>query len=173
MSALHTVYDTLPYSMTSSLAPECRDVQWSSLVYSHTERAIRNMIANALTTLLVIFWVIPATAVYAISNLRSLRAQYGFLSWIDSIPVAVLDFIQGYLPAILLALFLILVPVILLAFAQEEGKVSSTELGISLLNKYFAFVMINFFLGQTEQKEKMKEKERTKEKHDRGSGEGE
>jgi hypothetical protein len=52
-------------------------------------------------------------AVTTISKLDSLRKQFQFVSFIDSLPLAVVGIIQGVLPVAALAALLALVPIIL------------------------------------------------------------
>jgi hypothetical protein len=54
----------------------------------------------------------------------------------------VISFIQGFLPTVLLALLLLLVPVFLRILARLEGIPQKTGVELSLMNRFFIFQVI-------------------------------
>ena len=54
----------------------------------------------------------------------------------------VISFIQGFLPSVLLALLLLLVPIFLRIFARLEGIPQKTGVELSLMNRFFIFQVI-------------------------------
>lgn len=60
---------------------------------------------------------------------------------------AVKSFIQGFLPGIVLKLFLANLPKILMAMSKIEGVTSLSSLERSSAAKYHLFLLVNVFLG--------------------------
>ncbi|TYJ09319.1 hypothetical protein E1A91_A11G133100v1 [Gossypium mustelinum] len=60
---------------------------------------------------------------------------------------SVRSFIQGFLPGIVLKIFLILLPTILMMMSKVEGFSSCSSLDRRLAGKYHLFLLINVFLG--------------------------
>lgn len=54
----------------------------------------------------------------------------------------VISLIQGFLPSILLALLLLLVPIFLRMLARLEGIPQKTGVELSLMNRFFIFQVI-------------------------------
>lgn len=55
--------------------------------------------------------------------------------------------IQGFLPGIILKIFLILLPTILMAMSKIEGHTSLSGLDRKTATKYYIFLFVNVFLG--------------------------
>jgi len=147
VAALHYVYDTTPYSMEVKVAPELRDVYWPALRFTQQERSIRTFIVSVVTALLIVFWMVPVGFIMGVANLRGLAGKWSWLSGINDIPNVILGFIEGYLPVLVLLVFFALLPKILLAFSKAQGIEASSWLQKSVINKYFLFMVINFFFG--------------------------
>ncbi len=54
----------------------------------------------------------------------------------------VVSFIQGFLPTVLLALLLMLVPIVLRILARLEGIPQKTGVELSLMDRFFMFQVI-------------------------------
>ncbi|THU72530.1 hypothetical protein C4D60_Mb04t13120 [Musa balbisiana] len=57
------------------------------------------------------------------------------------------SFIQGFLPGIVLKIFLIVLPMILMLMSKFEGFVSLSALQRRSASKYYIFLLVNVFLG--------------------------
>lgn len=55
--------------------------------------------------------------------------------------------IQGFLPGIVLKIFLILLPTILMTMSRIEGFTSLSSLEMRSAEKYHLFILVNVFLG--------------------------
>jgi calcium permeable stress-gated cation channel len=55
--------------------------------------------------------------------------------------------IQGFLPGIVLKIFLILLPTILMTMSKIEGHISLSGLDRKTASKYYFFLFVNVFLG--------------------------
>jgi hypothetical protein len=152
-SAAHMAAQTLihheAYRMSDSLkyvevAPE--DVIWDNLVMNPYERRVRSAISWGATIGLIILWAFPVVFVGAVSNIHSVCTTYHWLAWICKIPSAVLSLIQGFLPAVLLAILFMLVPIVMRILARWEGIPQRTAVELSLMDRFFLFQVINGFL---------------------------
>ena len=77
-----------------------------------------------------------------VSNIGQLCKTYSWLAWLCSIPGTVLGIIEGFLPTVLLAVLMMLLPIILRRLAQFEGIPSRTGVELSLMTRYFLFQVI-------------------------------
>ncbi|KAH9026750.1 DUF221-domain-containing protein [Lactarius pseudohatsudake] len=137
------------YRMSDSLkfvevAPE--DVIWDNLVLNPYERRVRLALSWSATIGLIIVWAIPVAFVGAVSNIHSLCTTYHWLAWVCTLPAIVISIIQGFLPAVLLAVLFMLVPIVLRILARLEGIPQRTGVELSLMDRFFLFQVINGFL---------------------------
>jgi hypothetical protein len=154
--AAHLAAQTLihheAYRMSDSLkcvevAPE--DVIWDNLTMNPYDRRIRSALSWGATIGLIIVWAIPAAFVGVVSNIHSLCTTYHWLSWLCHIPGIVISIIQGFLPAVLLAVLFMLVPIVMRILARLEGIPQRTSVELSLMDRFFLFEVINGFLVVT------------------------
>jgi hypothetical protein len=95
----------------------------------------------------------------AVSNVHALCKKFHFLAWICTLkgPVvgiisvrslpslsrsAPLTFLQGILPAVLLAVLLMLLPIVLRLLARFQGIPKKTGLELSLMTRFFLFQVV-------------------------------
>lgn len=86
------------------------EVIWSALRMSWWELIIRRFGILALVTAAVIFWSIPTALIGSISNVDGMIEKIHFLSFLKKLPKVILDFIQSFLPPIVLTLWMAAVP---------------------------------------------------------------
>ena len=77
-----------------------------------------------------------------ISNIHSLCTTYHWLAWICTIPSVVISIVQGFLPAVLLAVLFMLVPIVLRMLARMEGIPQRTGVELSLMDRFFLFQVV-------------------------------
>lgn len=77
-----------------------------------------------------------------ISNIHSLCTTYHWLAWICNIPAIVISIVQGFLPAVLLAVLFMLVPIVMRVLARMEGIPQRTGVELSLMDRFFLFQVI-------------------------------
>jgi len=77
-----------------------------------------------------------------ISNIHSLCTTYHWLAWVCKVPSVVINLVQGFLPAVLLAVLLLLVSIFLRILARLEGIPQKTGVELSLMDRYFLFQVI-------------------------------
>lgn len=130
-------------------APNPAGVVWSNLDVSAAMRASRTLVVAAVTTLLILLWVVPMTLIASLTTLESLDLWLKDLDTLSSrgahVPV-VSGFVQGVVPALLLLIFMGLLPNFLTYLSRQQGFISRSEVSFSALNKMFLFQMINVFL---------------------------
>ncbi|KGN63220.1 calcium permeable stress-gated cation channel 1 isoform X1 [Cucumis sativus] len=127
-------------------APEPRDVYWDNLAIPFVSLAIRRLIAGVAFFFLTFFFMIPIAFVQSLANIESIEKTAPFLR-----PIIELKFIksviQGFLPGIVLKIFLIFLPSILMIMSKFEGFISRSSLERRSASKYYIFLFVNVFLG--------------------------
>lgn len=134
-------------------APEPKAMNWGSFGIPWYQVGIRNTITIVCTLAMTIFWVIPITFIMSLTNLTKLvyleiRDQQPFL-WLEGIldlPDFVLNNLQSFLPAIVLSVFLSLVPTFIRIFVNVSRVPSNAEVDIRVRDWYFNFVVFSNFL---------------------------
>ncbi|XP_022140558.1 calcium permeable stress-gated cation channel 1-like isoform X2 [Momordica charantia] len=127
-------------------APEPRDVYWDNLAIPFVSLAIRRLIAGVAFFFLTFFFMIPIALVQSLANIEGIEKMVPFLK-----PIIELKFIksiiQGFLPGIVLKIFLIFLPSILMLMSKFEGFISLSSLERRSATKYYIFLFVNVFLG--------------------------
>ncbi|KAI0350828.1 DUF221-domain-containing protein [Trametes cingulata] len=137
----------MPYRMAAKnvgVAPE--DVIWGNLNMNPYEVRVRTAISWGITIGLVILWAFPVAFIGAVSNVHSLCATYSWLAWLCDLPAVIVGIISGILPPALLAVLNMLLPIILRLLARFEGVTQRTTIELSLMSRYFLFLVFNSFL---------------------------
>lgn len=138
-----------PYRMAekfSEVAPA--DVIFDNLGLNPYEKRVRQAISYAATAGLIILWSIPVSFVGIVANVSGL-CQYSWLAWLCEIPQSVLGIIQGILPPALLAVLMMLLPIVLRLLGRFEGIPTKTGIELSLMTRYFIFLVVHGFLVTT------------------------
>lgn len=89
------------------------EIIWKNLKMSKAQRMLRTAAVIAVISAMIIFWG-PITAfIGSLTNINSLTNLVPFLSFIDDIPPQILGVVTGLLPALLLAILMVLVPIVM------------------------------------------------------------
>ncbi|MBW0494487.1 hypothetical protein O181_034202 [Austropuccinia psidii MF-1] len=140
----------LPLKMTGRWTDVASaDVIWSSLNLNPLEQRLRALISWAITIALIVFWSIPVAFVGLISNVNSLCVKVSWMAWLCKLPSPVNGIIQGVLPPVMLALLFMLLPPFLRFLAVFQGIPLGSLVELSLMNRYFLFLVIHGFLVVT------------------------
>lgn len=116
------IYTTVPFEFTAKPAPEPRDIFWPNLTMNRHQRIVRSILIGLAVIGLIFVWSIPVAFVQSLANLRGLSSEVPFLGTIiDFLPSDFVSFIEGFLPPLVLVVFMILVPIILMAFSKIKG----------------------------------------------------
>ncbi|XP_044497282.1 calcium permeable stress-gated cation channel 1-like [Mangifera indica] len=127
-------------------APEPRDVYWENLAIPYVSLRVRRLIIGVAFFFLTFFFIIPIAIVQSFASLEGIEKVAPFLK-----PIVEIEFIksviQGFLPGIVLKLFLIFLPTILMIMSKFEGFVSLSSLERRSASRYYLFNLVNVFLG--------------------------
>ena len=83
---------------------------------SENAKVIRRGLSKAFTYALVVLWIIPVSFVSSLSNLEAI-SKNGPFSWLGpvfTVSPVITGIVQGYLPTIVLAVFMAVLPMILM-----------------------------------------------------------
>ncbi|CAI9107870.1 OLC1v1007341C1 [Oldenlandia corymbosa var. corymbosa] len=127
-------------------APEPRDVYWDNLAIPFVSLAIRRLLMAVALFFLTFFFMIPIAFVQSLANLEGIEKVLPFLKPLIEAK-GVKSVIQGFLPGIALKIFLIVLPMILMAMSKIEGFTSLSSLDRTAARKYHIFVLVNVFFG--------------------------
>ncbi|KAK1698269.1 hypothetical protein QYE76_014966 [Lolium multiflorum] len=135
-----------PTTWLTEWAPEPRDVYWNNLSIPFVSLTVRRLIIAVAFFFLIFFYVVPIAFVQALANIEGIEKALPFLEPLIE-RRTVKSFIQGFLPGIVLKIFLIVLPTILMYMSQFEGLISQSSLERRTASKYFIFLFFNVFLG--------------------------
>lgn len=122
------------------------DIIWNNVGISGAQRKARAAVSWALTIGLIIIWAIPVAFVGMVSNIDAMCKQASWLAWICKLPGAALGIIKGVLPAALMAVLYMLLPIVLRMMIKQEGRIRSSEVELRLFSRYWLFWVIHGFL---------------------------
>uniref|UniRef100_A0A2C9VZZ0 CSC1-like protein RXW8 n=1 Tax=Manihot esculenta TaxID=3983 RepID=A0A2C9VZZ0_MANES len=133
-----------PMLWVTELAPEPHDVFWSNLSISYRQLWLRK-IATLLAAIVFMFlFLIPVTFVQGLTQLDKLSKTFPFLRGLLKKDY-MRRVITGYLPSVILMLFLYTVPPMMMLFSSMEGHVSRSERKRSAGLKILYFTIWNVF----------------------------
>ncbi|KAL6135584.1 hypothetical protein ACLB2K_067811 [Fragaria x ananassa] len=125
--ALHIQQGTNPTEWVTESAPEPQDVHWPFFSSSFIKRWICKLVVLVAYAALTILYLIPVVIVQGLANLSTLETWFPFLTSILTLTV-VSQVITGYLPSLILQLFLKLVPPIMIVLSSVEGYISFSQI---------------------------------------------
>eukprot|EP00897_Mesotaenium_endlicherianum_P003744 jgi/Mesen1/3398/ME000192S02560 len=144
--ASQTQHTANPYVWVVEWAPEPRDVYWSNLAIPHMQLWVRQLAMSAASLALCFFYMVPVSFAQSLAELGSLSKLGSWMKTLVNTP-GVKQFINGFLPGLVLKLFLVLLPYILFFFASVEGHISFSRLQREASSRYFYFLIVNGFFG--------------------------
>lgn len=127
-------------------APEPRDVFWENLAIPYVSLNVRRLIISVAFFFLTFFFMIPIALVQSLASLEGIEKAAPFLEPIVE-KKFIKSLIQGFLPGIVLKLFLIFLPAILMLMSKFEGFTSISALERQSASRYYLFNFVNVFLG--------------------------
>nr|XP_010943525.1 CSC1-like protein RXW8 isoform X2 [Elaeis guineensis] len=133
-----------PMLWVTDLAPEPHDVYWSNLWLPYRQLWIRR-IGTLLGSIVFMFlFLVPVTFVQGLSQLDQLQQVFPFLKGILK-KTFVSQLVTGYLPSVILQLFLYTVPPTMMLFSALEGPISHSGRKKSACLKVLYFTIWNVF----------------------------
>ncbi|CAK7351487.1 unnamed protein product [Dovyalis caffra] len=127
-------------------APEPRDVYWQNLAIPYVSLSVRRLVIGVAFFFLTFFFMIPIASVQALASIEGIEKKAPFLKAVIE-KKFIKSVIQGFLPGIVLKLFLIFLPTILMIMSKFEGFTSRSSLERRSATRYYIFLIINVFLG--------------------------
>ncbi|KAF6171768.1 hypothetical protein GIB67_007289 [Kingdonia uniflora] len=146
--ALHFQQSNDPTEWITEQAPEPRDVYWPFFSASFVQRWLWKFVVIVASTLLTLLFLIPVIFVQGLANLNQLETYLPFLKAVLTITI-VTDLITGYLPSLILQLFLSFIPPIMKTFSSMQGYISHSEIEKSACSKVLLFTIWNIFFANT------------------------
>ncbi|KAL0418767.1 UNVERIFIED_CONTAM: CSC1-like protein [Sesamum radiatum] len=135
-----------PVLWVTEWAPEPRDVYWDNLAIPYVQLAVNRLIVAVAMFFLTFFFMIPIAFVQSLASIDGIERVFPFLT-----PVIEMDrlkpVIQGFLPGIVLKIFMAVLPLILMAMSKIEGYTSLSTLDRRTAGKYHFFILVNVFFG--------------------------
>uniref|UniRef100_A0A0E0MPZ3 CSC1/OSCA1-like 7TM region domain-containing protein n=1 Tax=Oryza punctata TaxID=4537 RepID=A0A0E0MPZ3_ORYPU len=135
-----------PMKWVTDLAPEPDDVYWSNLWLPHKQLWIRRIATLLGSIVFMLFFLIPVTFIQGLSQLEQLQQRLPFLKGILE-KKYMSQLVTGYLPSVILQIFLYTVAPIMILFSTLEGPISHSERKRSACCKVLYFTVWNIFFG--------------------------
>ncbi|POO03476.1 Calcium-dependent channel [Trema orientale] len=145
-AAFHMRQSINPTHWVTEEAPEPRDVYWAFFSASFMRRWISKLVVVVACILLTVLFLIPVVVVQGLTNLSQLEIWLPFLKSLLTISI-VSQVITGYLPNLILLLFLKTVPPIMEFLSSLQGYISHSEIEKSACNKVLWFTIWNIFFA--------------------------
>ncbi|XP_031262306.1 calcium permeable stress-gated cation channel 1-like isoform X2 [Pistacia vera] len=135
-----------PTMWLTEWAPEPRDVYWKNMAIPYVSLRIRRLIIGAAFFFLTLFFMIPIAFVQSLASIEGIEKAAPFLKRLVETKF-IKSVIQGFLPGIVLKLFLIFLQMILMIMSKYEGFVSLSSLERRSASRYYIFKLVNVLLG--------------------------
>lgn len=143
--ASQTNYARLQTSWKTSRAAEPHAVNWASLAIKGATVDLRKLVSFILLMLLTFFWIVPVTFLQGLANLEALIQldAFAWLDFIEDLGEPVLGLISGYLPPLVLVVFLALIPVLIRLLVGIQRQHSLGTVDALQRNYYFNFLVFS------------------------------
>ncbi|KAJ6685767.1 putative MEMBRANE PROTEIN DUF221-RELATED [Salix purpurea] len=133
-----------PMSWVTELAPEPHDVLWSNLCIPFRQLWLRKIVTLLATIVFMVLFLAPVTFVQGLTQLEKLSQTFPFLRGFLKQDL-INHVLTGYLPSVILMLFLYTVPPTMMLFSSVEGPVSRSGRKRSACLKILYFTIWNVF----------------------------
>ncbi|PHT29582.1 CSC1-like protein [Capsicum baccatum] len=145
-AATHIQQGVNPTQWVTEPAPDPEDVYWPFFSASFLKRWISNLVVIVACVLLTVLFFIPVLIVQGLTHLEQLETWFPFLKGLLRIAV-VSQVITGYLPSLVLQLFLYVVPSIMIMLSSIQGYIAMSEIEKSACIKVLWFTIWNIFFA--------------------------
>lgn len=133
-----------PMSWVTELAPEPHDVLWSNLCIPFRQLWLRKIATLLASIVFMVLFLAPVTFVQGLTQLEKLSQTFPFLRGFLKQDL-INHVLTGYLPSVILILFLYTVPPTMMLFSSVEGPVSHSGRKRSACLKILYFTIWNVF----------------------------
>ncbi|KAI0073272.1 DUF221-domain-containing protein [Panus rudis PR-1116 ss-1] len=141
--AVQTVHAPAPAQCITHLAPEARDIVWSSMTYSVNSRRARELFVLAAVTLLLLFWLIPVSALAGLLSYGEIKKTMPWLGHIIDANPNLQAIVQNSLATVGVISLNALLPFALEALTYIQGYPARSWIEYSLMKKYFMFLLVH------------------------------
>ncbi|CAN1794224.1 CSC1-like protein At1g69450 [Linum perenne] len=145
-TALHLQQSINPIHWITEEAPETDDVYWPFFSSTFMQRWTSKLLIVAVCILLTVLFLIPVVVVQGLTNLNQLEAWFPALKGIITSKF-ISQIITGYLPSLILQLFLMFVPPIMRFLSSIQGYISLSQIEKSACDKGIWFTVWNVFFA--------------------------
>ncbi|KAM3286497.1 CSC1-like protein HYP1 isoform X1 [Capsicum chacoense] len=145
-AATHIQQGVNPTQWVTEPAPDPEDVYWPFFSASFLKRWISNLVVIVACVLLTLLFFIPVLIVQGLTHLEQLETWFPFLKGLLRIAV-VSQVITGYLPSLVLQLFLYVVPSIMIMLSSIQGYIAMSKIEKSACIKVLWFTIWNIFFA--------------------------
>ncbi|KAL6846883.1 hypothetical protein ACP4OV_022736 [Aristida adscensionis] len=142
--ASETLQTSNPMKWVAKLAPEPEDVYWSNLWIPYKQLWIRRILTLLGSIVFMFLFLVPVTFIQGLSQLEQLQQKFPFLKGILK-KKYMIQLITGYLPSVILQIFLYTVAPLMMLFSTLEGPTSHSERKRSACCKVLYFTVWNVF----------------------------
>ncbi|XP_037439017.1 CSC1-like protein RXW8 isoform X1 [Triticum dicoccoides] len=133
-----------PTKWVTDLAPEPDNVYWSNIWLPYKQLWIRRIATLLGSLVFSVLFLLPVTFIQGLSQLDQVHRKLPFLNGLLKQPY-ISQIITGYLPSVILLLFLYTVSPIMILFSTLEGPTSHSERKRSACSKVLYFFIWNVF----------------------------
>ncbi|KAK6938010.1 CSC1/OSCA1-like, 7TM region [Dillenia turbinata] len=133
-----------PMLWVTDLAPEPHDIYWSNLSIPYRQLWIRKIGTLLAAIVFMLLFLIPVTFVQGLTQLDHLQQRLPFLKGILR-KQFMSQLVTGYLPSVILLIFLLTVPPTMMLFSAVEGPFSRSGRKKSACCKVLYFTIWNVF----------------------------
>ncbi|XP_029128503.1 CSC1-like protein RXW8 isoform X3 [Cajanus cajan] len=133
-----------PMLWVTDVAPEPHDVYWSNIRIPYRQLWLRKIATFVASVAFMLVFLIPVTFVQGLTQLDKLQKMLPFLTGILKEKI-VNQVVTGYLPSVILVLFLYAVPPMMMFFSAVEGSISRSSRKKSACCKVLYFTIWNVF----------------------------
>ncbi|KAL9246357.1 hypothetical protein vseg_019902 [Gypsophila vaccaria] len=133
-----------PTEWVTEKAPDPDDVHWPFFQSTFLKRWMSKVVIIVTYIIVTVLFILPVLLVQGLTNLSQLEILFPFLQSIWSAKY-VRQVITGYLPNLILQLFLNLIPPVMEFLSSIQGHISNSEIQRSACNKFLWFMIWNVF----------------------------
>lgn len=142
----HTIQSADPMLWVTELAPEPKDVFWQNLCVPFNLLWIRKISVFIASIVFSVLFLLPTTFVQGLMKIEYLQSVFPWLRGLSRRSYYV-NLITGYLPSLVLTVFLIIVPPTMMLFSTLEGAVSRSTRKRSACVKVLIFMFWNVYFS--------------------------
>ncbi|KAD4384755.1 hypothetical protein E3N88_24923 [Mikania micrantha] len=140
-----TIQSADPMLWVTELAPEPLDVFWQNLCVPYNLLWIRKISVFIASIVFSVLFLLPTTFVQGLTKIQYLQNAFPILRRVSD--RSYINLITGYLPSLVLTVFLTVVPPLMMLFSTLEGRVSRSTRKRSACVKVLIFMFWNVYFS--------------------------